>query len=257
MNTQPPRNRERVFVVTFGRSGSSVLCALLADAGADFGLSVPDQWDPRRGALEHPDIKRAAHHMRRAFDLDHGRRFRLSPELEARWRRRRARHWLSRALPQAGFFKIGDLDLLVQLGFALGYAPRVVLNIREFDAALASTLVGRKHVGPDALAAEYVRVCRQGLALVRTFGGCVVGYEQMLSDPGGAWLEALAEATGLTATALRAAATRRIVGEPSQATATAPLYPECRRLFEFAMQQAGRAFPPARPVTRALEARHG
>ncbi|MEQ8231727.1 MAG: hypothetical protein RLW61_05675 [Gammaproteobacteria bacterium] len=248
-------SRERIFVVTFGRSGSSLLCAILADAGADFGVPVPAQWDPRHGALEHRDIKRAAHHMRRAFDLDHGRRFRFSPELEARWRRRRARHWLARALPQADAFKIGDLDLLVQMSFALGYAPRVVLNYRDFEQALASTLVGRKHVGPDALAAEYARVCRQGLALVRTFGGCVVGYEDMLGDPAGAWLDALAASTGLAAESLRAAAARRITATEAAPAATGMLYPECRRLYDLLAAQAGRAFPPSRTVLRALDAR--
>ena len=44
--------RRRTFVLTFGRSGSSLLCALMSDAGADFGLAAPLQWDPRDGVLE-------------------------------------------------------------------------------------------------------------------------------------------------------------------------------------------------------------
>lgn len=249
--------RRRTFVLTFGRSGSSLLCALMSDAGADFGLAAPLQWDPRDGVLEHPDIKRAAHHMRRAFDIDHGRRYRFSPELEARWRRRRARHWLTRALPQARCFKIGDLDLLVQMSFSLGYEPRVVLNYRDFEHALASTLVGRKHIGPDELAADYVRICRQGVVLLQTFGGCVVGYEEMLGEPGGPWLNALAQSAGLEVGALRQAAAKRIRGNAPALADTRSLYPECRRLHELLRELSGRCFAPSRTVVRAIEGRRG
>lgn len=245
----------RVFVLTFGRSGSSLLCAILADAGGDFGLPVPDTWDPRHGELELPAAKRAAHHMRRAFDIDSGRRFLLAPGLEAKFRRRRARHYLGQALAAARYVKIGDLDLLVQMGFALGYTPRIVLNLRRFEDSLSSTLVGRKHLGPDELAADYMRIGRQGLALMQTFGGCVVTYEDMLAGADGRWVDALAATTGLAADRLRTAIRKRVTA-PRRAPLDAPgVYPECASLHAALSALSGRSFAPSVPVTRALEAR--
>ena len=163
----------------------------------------------------------------------------------------------TRALPQARCFKIGDLDLLVQMSFSLGYEPRVVLNYRDFEHALASTLVGRKHIGPDELAADYVRICRQGVVLLQTFGGCVVGYEEMLGEPGGPWLNALAQSAGLEVGALRQAAAKRIRGNAPALADTRSLYPECRRLHELLRELSGRCFAPSRTVVRAIEGRRG
>ena len=42
----------KYFIVTVGRTGSSLLCAVLADASADFGMKAPEDWDPRRGVME-------------------------------------------------------------------------------------------------------------------------------------------------------------------------------------------------------------
>lgn len=249
-------DRERWFVVTFGRSGSSLLCAMLGDAGADFGLPVPASWDPRQGIMELPTIKLAAHHMRRAFDIDAGRRYLLSPQIEGKFRRARARRYLRQALEAARFVKIGDLDLLVQLAFALGYNPRVILNLRRFEDSLASTLVGRKHLGPDLLAADYTRVCRQGLALVHTFGGCVVGYEDMLAGAGGAWIAAVAKVTGLDESTLREAASRRVEAPRGEtAPPAAGLYADCYANYAGLAALAGRVFEPSAPVRRVIATR--
>lgn len=247
--------RGRCFVVTFGRSGSSLLCAMLGDAGADFGLPVPDSWDPRHGIMELPAIKQAAHHMRRAFDIDAGRRFLLSPQVEGKFRRGRARRYLREALGAARYVKIGDLDLLVQMGFALGYSPRVILNLRRFEDSLSSTLVGRKHLGPDCLAADYARICRQGLALMHTFGGCVVDYEDMLTGADGVWIDAVAAVTGLAATTLRRAARQRVNAPARPPAGGIALYQECQALYTGLTALRGRVFEPSTPVTRAHRAR--
>jgi len=243
--------RGRCFVITFGRSGSSLLCAMLGDAGADFGLPVPDSWDPRHGVMELPAIKQAAHHMRRAFDIDGGRRFVLSPQVEAKFRRGRARRYLRQALGAARYVKIGDLDLLVQMGFSLGYSPRVIVNLRRLEDSLSSTLVGRKHLGPDHLAADYARICRQGLALIQTFGGCVVDYEDMLTGAEGVWIDAVAAVTGLEATALRSAARRRVNAPTRPPAIGIALYDECQALYAALTALRGRVFEPSAPVKRA------
>ena len=242
----------RTFILTSGRSGSSLLGAILADAGADFGLSVPDDWDPRSGQMEGTAIRRAAHHYRRAFDISEGRKYVLSPALETKFRLRRGRRHLKRALEESQFLKIGDLDLVVQPSFKLGYEPRVILSYRQFECNLPSLLVGRTHVGPDELAREYVRIYRQGLSLLRTFGGCVVEYNELQDAQAGGWAEALAAITGLDRSALMDSRQRRLRG-PADPLIEEPIYGEAYRVYEAMRGLSGRAVEPSRQVVRARD----
>lgn len=247
-------DRRRCFVLTVGRSGSSLLCATMADAGADFGLPAPLLADPDRGALEHPAMVAAAHEYRRALDALHGR-YLLSPRLEAAWRRRRGRRLLRRALALARYFKIGDLDLVVQPAFKLGWEPRVVLSYRRFDATVASLIAGRTYAGPDALAADYVRVYRQGLVLMDTFGGCVVAYEDLVAGEAVA-MRALAAVTGLDVARLEEARNRHSRRAQAPPAPRRVPYPEVEALYE--CLQARRAEPvlePSAPVRRRLARR--
>ncbi|MDH4380497.1 MAG: hypothetical protein QE509_01255 [Gammaproteobacteria bacterium] len=241
----------RWMIVTLGRSGSSLLATIMADAGAQFGITAPAEWDPRAGEMEDPDAKRAAHQMRRAFDIDSGRRHVLFPQIEARLRRGLARKYLKQSLLRAECVKIGDLDLLVQSAFALGYSPRVILNYRRFQDCLVSNVVGRKHSGPDSIAEDYRRIYRQGFELLKIFGGCAISYEEMLANPGGSWLAALGTVAGLDRSSLQAAATRRIRRSESGALESNASYPECDAIYDRIAAEAGRIFEPTRHVRRA------
>jgi hypothetical protein len=238
-------------IVTVGRSGSSLLSTIMADAGAQFGITAPDEWDPRAGEMEDPDAKRAAHQMRRAFDIDSGRRHVMFPQIEARLRRSLARKYFKQSLLRAECVKIGDLDLLVQSAFALGYSPRVILNYRRFQDCLVSNVVGRKHAGPDSIAADYLRIYRQGFELLKVFGGCAISYEEMLAHPDGSWLAALGTVANLDSSRLQAAASRRIrSGEPGALVSNAS-YPECDAIYDRIATASGRVFEPTRHVRRA------
>ena len=50
-------DNRRFFVVTVGRTGSSLLASILADAGADFGVQSEDKWDSGGGAYELPSLE--------------------------------------------------------------------------------------------------------------------------------------------------------------------------------------------------------
>jgi hypothetical protein len=244
----------RYFIVTLGRSGSSLLGAILADAGADFGITVPDEWDPRSGQMEGVAIKSAAHHYRRAYDIGEGRKYVLSPALETKFHLRRGRRHLQRALRESRFLKIGDLDLVVQPTFKLGYRPRVILNYRQLEANLPSLLVGRTHTGPDQLAQEYVRIYRQGLMLVHTFGGCTVAYNELQDARVSTWADALAMTTGLDKQGLLHSREQRLKG-PADSPEVEPIYAEAYSLYEAMRLLSGRAIEPSRQVMRALASR--
>jgi len=250
-----PDARERHFIVNLGRCGSSLLGAILADAGADFGLTAPDAWDPRTGQMETDEIRRAAHHFRRAHDISEGRKFVFSPVLERKVRLHRARRWLRVALAGSRFLKIGDLDLVVQPAFKLGYVPSVIVNFRQLEPMLPSLLVGRTHVGPDELAREYVRIYRQALILLQTFGGCTVEYNELLDPRATGWADGLAVVAGCPPDELLRARARRVNGEPDPAAVT-PVYADAFALFHALRTYRGHAVRRSRQVARALAARN-
>ncbi len=228
--------------------------AVLADAGADFGIAAPASWDPRTGQMETDEIRRAAHHFRRAYDISEGRKFILSPVIERKLRLRRARHWLRAALADSRFLKIGDLDLVVQPAFKLGYVPAVIVNFRQLEPMLPSLLVGRTYVGPDELAREYVRIYRQALILLQTFGGCTVEYNDLLDPRSLGWADGLAVIAGCKPDALLDARAARVNGEPDPAEIT-PVYKEAFALLQILRSYRGRAVARSRQVARAIAAR--
>lgn len=246
--------RDRHFIVNLGRCGSSLLGAVLADVGADFGITAPVSWDPRTGQMETDEIRRAAHHFRRAHDISEGRKFLFSPVIERKLRLHRARHWLRAALAKGRFLKIGDLDLVVQPAFKLGYVPSVIVNFRQLEPMLPSLLVGRTHVGPDELAREYVRIYRQALVLLRTFGGCTVEYNDLLDPASLSWADGLAVVAGCSSDSLLEARARRVNGEPDPSEVT-PMYQEAYELFHTMRTYRGCAVERSRQATRAITAR--
>ena len=62
-------DKVRFIMVTTGRSGSSLLAAIIADAGGKFGFPSKDKWDPESGAMEHPLAQQASLLFRRAYYL--------------------------------------------------------------------------------------------------------------------------------------------------------------------------------------------
>lgn len=100
----------RYFIMTPGRTGSSLLCSILSDAGADFGPVDAGSWDRNGGAFELPEIAFAA------MNWQH-RRW---------WGRREARKALGVALGKAQFFKSVFLERLIDDVASDGYKPIII-----------------------------------------------------------------------------------------------------------------------------------
>lgn len=242
---------ERFLIITVGRSGSSLLSAVLADSGADFGLNTPTQWDPRRGEMEGRAIKLAAHNYRRAYDISLGRKYLFSPAIETKLRLSRAKKYLKIALQDSRYLKIGDLDLVVQPTFKLGYKPTVILSYRQLELNLPSLLVGRTHVGPDQLAQEYVRIYRQGITLLKTFGGCTVAYNELQDPMSTAWSDALAATTQLDQATLVESRKTRLKGSIDSTDETV-IYPHAYALFKQMQALSGVRVASSRQVSRSM-----
>ena len=139
----------------------------------------------------------------------------------------------------------------MQPTFKLGYKPTVILSYRQFELNLPSLLVGRTHVGPDQLAQEYVRIYRQGIALLKTFGGCTVAYNELQDPMSTAWSDALAATTQLDQATLLESRKTRLKGSIDSTDETV-IYPHAYALFKQMQALSGVSVAPSRQVSRSM-----
>lgn len=249
--------RTRYFIVTPGRTGSTLLCVVLADSGADFGMAVPESWESGTGEMEHPELRAAVRHFAKAYRISSDKPVLFPTRYVWDLYRHLAKRRLARALRAARFAKAESLDLAVQPAFKLGYFPRVILNYRRFEPHALSRFQRRGHSSIEELIRYYDRVCRNGLLLLHLYGGCVVSYEELTDPSETGWASALAEVTGLEASSLLAARARRLKshGEPE------PVYPlmapSCEATFRELEKLRGRAIAPSSQALRSWERKLG
>lgn len=243
-------DRRRYFIVSAGRTGSTLLSAILADCGADFAMSVPAEWDPGSGALEHAELHAATSLLRRVHEID-----RDKPSSGYRryvWSnlRSRAKRKLNSVLEEARYLKGENLDLAVQPAFKLGYFPSVILSYRRFEDLAVSSFIRRGASTFESLLAYYQRINRNGLLLMSAFGGCAIGYEQLVDPRDTSWVDSLAELTGIGASRLASARDRRL-GSPSRSVQFKCLDRGAQEVFEAIDVVRGRILMPSDQVMRA------
>jgi uncharacterized membrane protein YkvA (DUF1232 family) len=203
-------DRRRFFVVTPGRTGSTLLATILADAGADFSIVPRDDWDTARGGwMEHPDAVRAGNHFRLAFERSPSKPTTLISKWIWVYRRAAGKRHLRQALEQAVYFKSLHLDLAIPFAIKLGYFPQVIVNYRPFGEHAVSFSQMVISWSADALAAAHNRTYRNSLLLVHSFGGCVVSYADLTDRGRTEWATSLGQITGLSAENLLASRDRR------------------------------------------------
>ena len=247
----PNGERERFFIITAGRTGSTLLASILADAGADLGMPPTQEWDVSSGGdMELAEIRHAANNFRLAFER--------SPKKPAgtlsKWiwthHISNGKRWTRRALTRARFLKAVNLDLAVPYAIKLGYFPRIIVSYRSFtDHAIScSQTLGSRSL--SALAEDYARTYGNALFQIQTFGGCAIDYAE-LTDPNRVeWASALAEVTGLSADALLASRARRVNSLASSGRAPTALSESAERIYVHLEQYAGRAVPPSAQALR-------
>jgi hypothetical protein len=247
--------RERFLIINAGRTGSSLLCAILAAAGADFGMAADQTWSADDGAFEQEAVTRAAAWLGAASRLGP-----TPPLWPQRWRwdfaRHRAKIHLRRALAAAPFVKGPNLDLAVQPAAKFGYEPRIIVSCRAFSAQAMSLAQRSAHSEATALEAYYLRTYKNALMWLLVYGGCVVDYDELADPEESAWAAALAAVTGLAAPALAAARQARldprVVRRPSRLPA---LSLECELLHDRLRGLSGQAVPPSHLAARSMARR--
>lgn len=249
--TAEPGTPQRFFVVNAGRTGSSLLCAILAGAGADFGVPADASWSADDGAFETPAVTRAAAWFGKARQLSVEK-----PPWPRRWlwdiARHRGKHHLKRALA-APFVKGPNLDLAIQPAVKLGYQPRIIVSYRSFPAQAMSLAQRSAHRDVTSLEAYYRRTYRNALMWLMLYGGCVIDYDELVDVRDVGWIAPLAAVTRLAPESIAAARQARsrpgaAVGRPLPV-----LSPECERLYDSLRALSGRVVPPSRVALRSLE----
>ena len=191
-------DRIRYFIINSGRCGSSLLAAILADSGADFGLPVPKDWSQDEGALEHPDVDYVSRQFRRAAYLLPRKRSSLLVKYLIDARQSLGKKRARQVLPKITYAKTDNLDLWTWHLTKMGYRPRIIVSYRDFAATARSFFILRG-LHFHQFAANYSRTYENALMMLDVFGGCAVSFEEMVNPEETAWAEALSQATGIPA----------------------------------------------------------
>ncbi|MEW6119345.1 MAG: hypothetical protein AB1593_04570 [Pseudomonadota bacterium] len=238
----------RCFLLSTGRCGSSLLAAILTEAGADFGERYSGQWNERTGAFESFAIGRATAHYQRSLELRRDSHLSKWRMWRRKWHRGLTRIYLQRALRRAAFAKCGD-SAIPLLARKLGYRPSVVFLYRHY---VDQTFSAHQRHGSDyvELIDKYFSRNATALMTVQFYGGCVVSYEEIMDANETAWAAALARATGLEADRILASRAKIVRPQPP---ATARIIPPDARADALLVQLAafkGRYVEPDRLAQR-------
>lgn len=213
-------HESRCFLLSTGRCGSSLLAAILTEAGADFGERYTGQWNERTGAFESFAIGRATAHYQRSLALRRDSHLSKWRMWRRKWHRGLGQLYLRRALGRAPFAKCGD-SAIPLLARKLGYRPSVVFLYRHY---VDQTFSAHQRHGSDyvELMDKYFSRNATALMTVQFYGGCVVSYEEITHPDETAWAGALAQATGLDRERILASRAKIVRPQPPPAPRIVP-----------------------------------
>ncbi len=194
---------QRTFIVTHGRSGSSLLSAILDRSGASFGPASDPGSDTFNQHWESRRIERA---IRCALVANRHFQPGMSGLQRAAYRfwRSRAKRLLRSGLAEAPYSKNRWNTLILPLAEKLGYRPVVVVSHRRPSEVALSDMPQLKNA-PSVYLPAMARTYADCLYSVVRYGGVVIDHEDLVDPANEDWAQPLADVTGLDAAALLAA----------------------------------------------------
>jgi hypothetical protein len=196
----------RYFIVTHGRSGSSLLAAILATCGADFGASCAGDQDTERDHWENRKIDRAircAHAANDYFSPSMGGLTRVAYKY---WRTR-AKALLEAGLRDAAFSKNRWNAVVLPLVEQMNYRPIPIVSYRHPAEVALSDMSQLKNM-PSTFMASISRTYLDALYALERYGGVVIDHAELTDPACDEWAYALDAITGLDAGALLVARDR-------------------------------------------------
>jgi len=191
--------RRRFLIVSDGRAGSTLITAILGAAGLDLGMKSVGEWNPLGGAYEHPGLAELNRSLETAEHLSGlSERF---PGLRTLTRlyRSRAKRRVRRLMGLGQCVKCSPLA--AGYVFKIGLMPQIIAVYRDFGDLARSKMLLERMPWPT-IADRALHTYRNALIGIHTFGGCAISYDEMIDPRQTAWLQALADCTGLDYLAL-------------------------------------------------------
>ena len=186
--------RRRFLIASDGRAGSTLIAAILGAAGLDLGMPAVGDWNPLGGAYEHPGLAELNRSLEIAEHLsDLSERF---PYLRtvSRFYRSRAKARVRKLMSRGQCVKCSPLA--AGYVFKIGLMPQVIAVYRDFGELARSKMLLERMPWPT-IADRALHTYRNALIAIHTFGGCAISYEEMVDPAQTAWLQAVADCTGL------------------------------------------------------------
>lgn len=236
-------DRRRYFIVTHGRSGSSLLAAILEGCGADFGPDCAGDSDTERDHWESRQIDRAircAHNANRHF----------SPAMcglgkaAYRYWRSRAKALLGVGLREARYSKNRWNAAILPLAEQMKYRPVVIVSYRHPAEVVLSDMRQLKNM-PSTFMASITRTYLDALYALERYGGAVVDHADLVDPAREDWAFALEAVTGLEASRLLEARRRLLKpGRPRARDQSAWLPPDLRTVADSLASRRNRPVIP-------------
>src|SRR5258705_8868886 len=169
-------DNQRYLIIGSGRSGSSLLSAILADAGADFGMAGVASWDSSKGgAYEHPKLHAAYRWYSRANKIAKS----MWPDwLGRRFCQRQTERNLHDALRSVTFAKCPSTTWLMHIIKQIGYKPVLIVSYRSFSEYAASIYL-KNGRSMKAIKGAYIDVHETMLLQLSIFGGFAIEYAEL------------------------------------------------------------------------------
>jgi hypothetical protein len=191
---------KKFFVLGPPRSGTTLVSALLAHAGAEFGVDKVATWDTASGEFEHPLA------IKTSVECARAERFRpLSRSLSCFFEKRASEN-MSALLKVADFVKYPPMsEKFPLIAKQLGYQPVCIVVVRSF-LGFASSMLAKNNLNWDELERLYRQSLFTSLLLREQLGGCAIRYEELVGSECGDCLRILEKTSGLPGEALILAA---------------------------------------------------
>lgn len=189
-------------IVGSPRTGTSLICSVLSDAGADFGVSS-ESWSRTGGAFEHPILINSYKYLKRIVSY---KKFSdsLARKIENKLSKR-----IKELFDQVTFAKYPPLSHMLPYYIKKeGYDITVIIAYRKFEDYAMSMLI--KNPGTiQKLKEDYIDMYQTALILLNIYGGCAIAYDEITSESESEWIQALANTTGLSSDKLASARSDR------------------------------------------------
>jgi len=182
----------KILIVGTGRSGSSLLSAIIADSDHSFGMEKAESWDKVKGAFEHKNLHLAYRNYSRSDKISKS----LLPSFFSSFFRRKGDKYLKMLLDNVTACKSSKLVWMIQRIHHLGYNPKIIVQYRKFQDYSRSRYL-KFGWSMNRMLDEYCNVYSTSLLMLGVFEGVAVNYESILDKNNKDWAEDISKITGI------------------------------------------------------------